>query len=344
MPPRQSGLAKFREDLEKTYGSRVAPRREESDSKVYESVSTGSLTVDFALRTGGLVRGRIHELVGPPDSAKTTTTLNTIASFQRAFPRLAVGYVDMEGTFDDAWARLNGVDLGDRFDHVYADNAEDASDQARLLCGSGMHSLVVVDSVGGMESLKALAKDAKDPLPGANAQVITRMCKHLATLTRKTGATVVLVNQLRAMIGSMGGDVSAGPKAMQHATTTRITMARLGGEDTRVEMKFNDSGESEPVSQKFRARVTRSKVVPVGRVAEFWVNNRSTAEYGPAGINHADEYISMGRRLNVIELSGSWHTFPGGARANGRAAAVDMLIRDPDLCEVVRKAVLAGAM
>lgn len=340
MPPRQSALGTFRAKLEKEYGSRVAPRNEEPES--YEAVSSGSLTVDFALRTGGWARGRIHEIVGPPDAAKTTLMINTAASFQRAFPALAVGYVDMEGTFDDRWAIQNGLVLGEQWNHIYANSAEDASDQARDLCGSGLHSLVVVDSVGGMESQAAFDKDAKDTLPGRNAQIITRMVKRLAVGARKTRTTVVLVNQLRAQIGSMGSDQSAGPKAMQHATTTRLAMARLGGEGTVVTMEMDDSGETEPVSQKFRARVTRSKIGPPGRTAEFWVNNRASM-YGPPGINRIDEYASLGIRLGVIEQRGAWYVVPGADPVQGREGAVRVLREDAEACERVRALVLEKA-
>jgi RecA/RadA recombinase len=300
-------------------------------------LSTGSLTVDWALRRGGLIKGREHEIVGAPDSAKTLLVIYAMASAQRKYPRQAVGYVDLEGTFDDEWAVRNGMDLGrDRWFHLYADDSEDASDQARKLAGSGLCSLVAVDSIGAMESRKALAKDAKDELPGRNAQVVTRMCKHLASLTRRTGTTVILVNQLRAQIGSTGADVSAGPKEMQHATTTRIAMS--GGREEPLSMIFDEGQPPEIVSRQFKAKVTRGKGIAPGRVAEFWVNNRDTEQYGPAGINVIDEYISVGVRTGAIERDGGGnYTLPGTAKIKGRAAVVQLLRSQPELREIVRK-------
>lgn len=334
MPPRQTDLARFRDSLVSTYGDRVAPRREKPAP--YEVLSTGSLTVDYALRKGGLVKGREHEIVGAPDSAKTTLVICAMAWAQRKYPRKGIGYVDMEGTFDDEWAVRNGLNIGGDFEHLYADDSEDASDQMRTMARSGLYSLLVLDSIGAMESRKALAKDAKDPLPGANAQVVTRMCKHLGSLTRQTGTTVILVNQLRAQIGSTGADVSAGPKEMQHATTTRIAMS--GGREEPVKMIFEPGQPAETVCRQFKARVTRSKAVPVDRIAEFWVNNRDTAEYGPAGINQVDEYVSVGVRTGAIERDGAGnYTLPGEPKVKGRAAAVQLLRSRPDLREAVRK-------
>jgi recombination protein RecA len=335
VPPRQTELAKFRDGLVKTYGDRVAPPREKPAP--YEVISSGSLTLDWALRRGGLVRGREHEIVGAPDSAKTTLVICAMARAQRQFPRKGVGYVDMEGTFDDEWATRNGLVIGgEQWTHLYADDSEDASDQVRSLVRSGLYSMVVLDSIGAMESRKALAKDAKDELPGRNAQVITRMCKHLGSLTRNTGTTVILVNQLRANIGGMGGDVSAGPKEMKHATTTRIAMS--GGREDPVSMIFEEGQPPEMVCLQFKAKVTRMKVGPPGRIAEFWVNNRDTAEYGPAGINAIDEYISVGVRTGAIERDGAGnYTLPGQPKVKGRGAAVQLLRSQPELCEIVRK-------
>jgi recombination protein RecA len=332
LPPRQNELDRFRAGLARTYGDRVAPAEQ-----VIAQVSTGSLTLDWALREGGWRESRIHEIVGPPDSAKTTLVICSMAAALRKYPERGVGYVDMEGTFEDDWAEANGLDLS-CVEHLYADFSEQASDQARSLCRSGLYSMVVVDSIGAMESVKALEKDAVDPLPGRNAQVITRMCKHLASLSRQHRVTVILVNQLRAQIGSMGGDVSAGPKEMQHATTTRVQMT--GGRQEPVKMQFYPGEDAEIVSRQFRGRVTRSKVVPPGRVAEFWVNNRPTDDYGPAGINEVDEYISVGVRLGAIEQdNGGNYTLPGTGKIKGRAGAVRALRGDEKLRRAVREAI-----
>jgi recombination protein RecA len=337
MPPRPSELQRFRESLEKTYGGRVAPKHEEPVP--YEVISTGSLTTDWALRLGGWIRGRVHELVGPPDSAKTTLMINGMARAVAACPRKGIGYIDMEGTFDDAWAAANGLDLS-YVEHLYADNSEQASDQARGLCRTGLYSMIVVDSIGAMESKKALEKDAIETLPGRNAQVVTRMCKHLASLTRETGTTVILVNQLRANIGGMGGDISAGPKEMQHATTTRVQMT--GGRQEPVRMQFFTGEDPEIVSRQFRARVTRSKAIPPGRVGEFWVNNRRTDDYGPAGINVVDEYVSVGVRLGVIDQGGGGaYTLPGGIKVKGRKAVIEKLRGSETLRAEVRRTIFS---
>jgi recombination protein RecA len=334
MPPQRQTLAKHAEHLAKVYGDRVAARPQ-APALV---IPTGSLTLDHALREGGWRVGRIHEIVGPPDTGKSTTVISSAREHQRLFTGRAVAYVDMEATFDYDWAEGLGLDTTpEHWRHLYPSNSEDASDMARDCCGSGLYSSVILDSVGGMESKKALAKDAEDPLPGANAQVITRMVKHLASLARMNGVTVILVNQYRAQIGSMGSDVSAGPKAMQHATTTKVMMSRVGGSDSIRKITYD--GNDEPVSVKLRARVARSKIVPPGRTAEFWINNRPTDEYGAPGIDAIDEYADLGIRVGAIAQAGAWYRFPGGMQVQGRPNVAKALYADKTLAAAVRAAI-----
>ncbi len=47
-------------------------------------ISTGSISFDAALGTGGFPRGRVVEIFGPESSGKTTVALQVIAEAQKA--------------------------------------------------------------------------------------------------------------------------------------------------------------------------------------------------------------------------------------------------------------------
>ena len=47
------------------------------------SISTGSISIDYALGIGGVPRGRVVEIYGPESSGKTTLALQVIAQSQR---------------------------------------------------------------------------------------------------------------------------------------------------------------------------------------------------------------------------------------------------------------------
>lgn len=319
VPTTLSGL---RDRMTKTYGEGRVVKR--ANVVKYEIIPTGSLSLDLALRVGGWVRGRIHEIVGPEGVGKTTTIIASMIEAQKKYPDLSVGYVDMEQTFDYDWAEKLGLDTSDkRWLHVYPDNSEDASDQLREMAMTSLFSMITVDSIGGMESKQAFEKDADGQVMGRNAQVITRMVKHCAVLCRRNNVAVILVNQYRANIDNpKGGDQSAGPKAMKYATTSKVEMRRTAGEPLKV--KFPGDKDPQVVGLQVRARVTRNKVAAPGKIAEYYIINQDTMEYGGVGIDQADEALTIGTITGVVEAqAGGYYSFPWTKTAKDRIRGLE---------------------
>ena len=71
------------------------------------SSATGFAALDAALGIGGLPRGRIVELFGPPSSGKTTLALQIVAHCSKNGATAA--WIDAEHVFDPAYAAALGV-------------------------------------------------------------------------------------------------------------------------------------------------------------------------------------------------------------------------------------------
>ena len=69
--------------IERECGKGSIMRLGENASMNVSAVSTGSLSLDFALGIGGIPRGRITEIFGPESSGKTTIALHVIAEVQK---------------------------------------------------------------------------------------------------------------------------------------------------------------------------------------------------------------------------------------------------------------------
>jgi recombination protein RecA len=334
-----ASLAAFSAQMHSRYGGyRIA---NESPPVI---VPTGSANLDKALRVGGWREGRVFEVIGPKDSGKSSLVIASIVSFMRLFPDRGACYVNIEGTFDPARATEMGLDCSDeairsgRWAPLLPASTEEASDMARDYCASGFYGILVVDSVGGMESWKVLEKSASEDTMGKNAQVITKMTKHLSSLARLHRCTVLLVNQQRANFSAYGGPQSAGPMAMQYSTTAKVEMSMRGAEGDVRKLKLPGDEEPSAVSQRHVARVTRAKNTLPGRSAQFFINKVGTPQYGPPGIDVSDEYLTMGTAQGVIKLGGAWYTFPDGERANGRDKGAAYLREHPDVMSQIREA------
>jgi recombination protein RecA len=328
-----AGIEALRGKLEKQYGKAVT--RQDREPPKYEIISSGSLALDYATVVGGYVRGRIHLLWGPEGVGKTTAVIKAMAEAQRAYPNLAVVFIDMEQTFDFDWAAENGLDTSEhRFIHLFPDHSEDVADMLKQNCQSGYISMAVVDSVGGMVTKKASEKDADESDMGKNSQVVTRMCQVTAVAARQNQVAVLIVSQVRANFSSpTGGDTYAAPKALRHATTMVLKFRRA---DKAIMQKID--GEDIPVGQPIAIKVERSKVAPGGRTAFTTILNVPTEKYGPIGVDVVDEAMTVGKKPTVnaiVQGGGGYYTLPDGERVRGEDAAKEYLRSNPDVLRQV---------
>lgn len=341
MPPKKrtfsppKSLDAFLTSQEKRYGSRVI-RREAVEAPVY--IPTGSIGLDMALG-GGWRTGRMHQIVGQPGSAKTSLAIMGMAQAQKMFPDLAVGYIDIERTFEWEWAESLGLDTDTkkRLTIMEADSSEDASDMLRDMLMSKLFSMVAVDSVGGLERAQVIYdKDAEENDMGKNAQVISRMCKQCAVLGKNSNTTTLLINQYRKNFNG-GMDQASGPMVLGYATTDSVAMRRTFGAEN-VETRVIEGDEVE-VSRKIVAKVERSKIFAQGRKAEFFFNNVDT-DFGPIGIDDVGEVFMMARKAGILvpnKEGSSWIVFPDGTKENGEAACKRRIRSEPAMLADLQK-------
>lgn len=339
MPPAQKKKAAYTppKDLNalldasvKKYGDSVV-RHDQAKKILF--IPTGVTGLDVALG-GGIPVGRVSEFVGKPGSGKTSTLVSALARAQEMFPDRAVAYIDIERTWTDEWAEALGVDRK-RCLYAKPKYSEQAVDIARDWMRSGMVSMVVIDSIGGMERQETMyEKSAEDNDMGKNSQVITRMAKQLATIGNDNDVATVFVNQFRADLKNPGFDKASGPMILGYSTTCSVSMRGTGGADNTITVKRG--GQDVVVSYKIIAKVTRSKLIASGRQAEFWFNKES-GEWGSVGIDEIPELVGLAQMQGIITPDkGSWWVLPDGTRVNGQAKVVLAVREDLSLQEKIR--------
>jgi recombination protein RecA len=135
----------------------------------------------------------------------------------------------------------------------------------------------------------------------------------------------------------MGSDISAGPKALKYNTTMKVEMRRTG----TPTLKVGTGDKEEEVGREVKAKVSRSKVAAQGRSAEFWIINQATDEYGPIGIDQADEAVMIGDTASIFGRRGSWYDLPDGSSHNGKEAVKAYLRLNPELMQQILSEALA---
>ena len=131
------------------------------------AISSGSISMDYALGVGGFPRGRICEIYGPESSGKTTIALQVIAEAQKTGGMAA--FIDVEHALDPIYAKQLGVDT-DNLLVSQPDFAEQALEITGALIASGSIDVLVVDSVAALVPKAELDGEMGDSHMGLQAR------------------------------------------------------------------------------------------------------------------------------------------------------------------------------
>jgi recombination protein RecA len=193
-----------------------------------EGIPTGFAALDGVLGTGGWPRGSVVELYGPSSVGKTTLLLASVAHLQRAGAGAA--WIDADHTFDPGWAAKLGVEL-ERLPVAQPVTAEEALVIAQQLTESGALDLVVIDSAAALVPSLELEAGIGNQSPGLQGRVLGSGLRRLSGAAAKSGAAMVLLNQVRSRRGRAGEEleVSAGGTPLKLYAAVRIQMDPAGG-------------------------------------------------------------------------------------------------------------------
>lgn len=215
------------------------------------SIPTGFPSLDRALGVGGLPRGRIIELFGPPSSGKTTLALQIAARLQRNGGTAA--WIDAEHNFDPAYAAAFGLGP-EGFPVIEPASAEQALEIARTLTLSGALDLLVIDSAAALVPELELETALGESGPGLQSRVLASGLRRISQAAAKTGTVLLFLNQIRTRlgtrIGTHGGpagedaETSAGGAPLKLHAAVRIVLNQETSRTVRFRVLKNKAAEA----------------------------------------------------------------------------------------------------
>jgi recombination protein RecA len=278
-----------------------------------EVISTGAISIDYALGIGGLPRGRVIEIFGPESSGKTTLALQVIAEAQRSGGMAA--FVDAEHALDAQYAQKLGVDLENLL-VSQPDHGEQALEITEVLIRSNSVDVVVVDSVAALVPKAEIDGEMGEAQMGLQARLMSQALRKLTGVVSKSKTTLIFINQLREKIGVMFGnpETTTGGRALKFYASVRIDIRRIAS------IKDGD----QVVGGRTRVKIVKNKVAPPFREAEFDVM------YGE-GISREGDLIDLAVEKRIVEKSGAWFAYSGERLGQGRENAKQFLKENPDI-------------
>jgi recombination protein RecA len=283
------------------------------------AISTGSITLDWALGVGGLPRGRVVEIFGPESSGKTTLALQTIAQAQKLGG--AAAFIDAEHALDAQYAQKLGVDLENLL-VSQPDNGEQALEITEVLIRSNGVDVVVVDSVAALVPRAEIEGEMGEAQMGLQARLMSQALRKLTGVVSKSKTCLIFINQLREKIGVMFGnpETTTGGRALKFYSSVRVDIRRIGA------IKDGDT----VVGGRTRVKVVKNKLAPPFREAEFDIM------YGE-GISREGDLLDQGVERKIVEKSGTWFSYGGERLGQGRENAKTFLKQNPEMTNAIEQ-------
>lgn len=232
----------------------------------HSRIMTNLFPLDLATG-GGLLQGKLNIVYGPESSGKTTVCLKSIAYVQHVLNKVAV-FIDIEHTFDPAWAALCGVDTNNLV-LLYPQTAEIAVDMVDATLRAEDVGIVVLDSIGSMITDNEIASDSTKTIVSGSALIVSKMVRKvtnafMAESRRDHRPTFVAINQTRYKIGSNYGDPESMPGGNLLKFASCMTI-RLYGKDVMVEAVSKDK----PTFKKISGIIKKHKAPILSRTFQF---------------------------------------------------------------------------
>jgi len=280
------------------------PKQQETSIDV---IPTGSLCIDFAIGTGGIPKGSIVELFGPPSTGKTTILMHIIAEAQKH--NNIVMYLDVDHDFDIVFASTFKIKL----DELFVTQPNDLKDLIKTvlaLANSREIDVIVINSIAGVVLDEDAAINTDDQL------AIGQFLRKLLEIVKRTGAIVIFTSQLRKSKKRFRKfrTVTTGGDALELYSTLRLHTNKV----------CNIKDLDDTIGERIEVAVIKNKTKEFKKKVELDII------YG-SGIRYAREVLDLCLIHNIIIKTGSWYYYKDLQLGQGVDKTMEFLRENPQI-------------
>lgn len=323
---------------------------------------------------GGIPRNQITEFFGDPGGGKTSTSIdickNAYEIFQKEYedrvdklqkkansdksikleleeleelgPKRVL-FIDLEHSFDSAWAKSLGIQDG-TIDIMQPPDivAEDLLQTVQSLIETNQLGLVVLDSIPSLTTRQELEKKYGERTVASLAGLLTVFCRKIIPLLTRYNTTLLVINQVRDNMDNPYVISTPGGKALKFYASLRI-LFRIGNPVDILGGDLPQSAEN-PAGYIINAKIMKQKSAPFDR------KNGSYYLMAQSGIRIDMDYAKLATvKYNIIQRKGAWFSLTDPytgefleqdgsiVKLNGLAKVYDFLQSNQDYYSKLKK-------
>lgn len=292
-----------------------------------EILPTASYGLNEALG-GGIGKNRVTLIYGNTSAGKSALVMQSIAGWQKQ--GLVVCYVDVEGTWDNAWAERLGINVEDVI-LIQRRSVSKIYNDVKPILEAGV-DVLVVDSISMalpdvFIETDGHAKNLEDHKQiGAHAKAVTALVTALHYSNENTA--IILISQTTTEIGqTYTKQVPHGGKKVQFASSQIVKLTSSSNDNKQIKKQVQVGSRliEYPVARRVQVVVEKNKIGPPGRTCEYdfyYAGDR-------VGIDYIGEVADEAIKFGVISKGGAWLSH-GDNKWQGKAALVEFMHENED--------------
>jgi recombination protein RecA len=281
-------------------------------------VSSGAVSLDTAMATGGFPFGYYTEIYGKTHSGKSALALSAVAQAQKL--DIPTFYFDTEQRFQEQRATQIGVDLN-KLQLAQTSYVEDYITGLNNIFDAKLseRTLIVVDSLGALTTRKAVERKAAErPDARELAMLISESFRSTSMMVRQNKACILVVNHMKTIThpGGWTEEVTAGGEKKYYLFSQRLRVSKVRGTPEEAE-KY----------RCYKVKVIKNTFAPEGTEASYrmFING---------GIDQYDDLFQTALGKDVIKQSGAFYSYRT-FKAQGREAFMAKLKASKKMMESI---------
>ena len=279
--------------LNKQYGLGTVLALDSKAGGNYDVISTGSIGFDYiTLGVGGVVKGKMYELMGWEGTGKSTICGHIVANCQAKGGKVV--YIDGEHAVDKNYFKSLGVDTTEML-IAQPSCGEEGFNIALQMMETGEVDLVIIDSDSSLIPKAVVDGDIGDSAIGKKARLNSSAYPKLKSVANNKNVCLIVISQYREKIGVMFGN----------PTTTQGGHALKFYSDVRIEVSKSLAKDGDVTYGNItKVKATKNKISPPYRQTNFEI------VYGK-GIDVLDEMMDLINEFEIGRKYGKTMTIDG---------------------------------